>query len=83
MTLYPRRLMEKQKLNESTVPIIDVRSKRTLEYVTDCLIKFTTRSAEKVILRSVMGNISKAIEVARILKDWFGVWYLRVYLMQI
>ena len=58
--------MDKQKLNENTVPIIDVRSKRTLEYMTDCLIKFT-RSAEKVILRSVMGNISKAIEVARIL----------------
>jgi DNA-binding protein len=54
--------MEKQKLNESTVPIIEVCGKRTLEYVTDCVIKFTTRSAEKVILRSVMGNISKAIE---------------------
>jgi hypothetical protein len=26
--------MEKQKLNESTVPIIDVRGERTLEYVT-------------------------------------------------
>ena len=66
MTLYPRRLMEKQKLNESTVPIIDVCGKRTLEYVTDCVIKFN-RSAEEVILRSVMGNISKAIEVALIL----------------
>jgi DNA-binding protein len=59
--------MEKPKLNENTVPIIDVRGKRTLEYVMDCVIKFTTRSAEKAILRSVMGNISKAMEVALIL----------------
>jgi DNA-binding protein len=81
-SLKPLELMEKQKLNESTVPIIDVRGKRTLEYVTDCVIKFN-RSAEKVILRSVMGNISKAKEVARIVKDWFWVWYLRLYLMHI
>lgn len=46
--------------------------KRTLEYVTDCVIKFN-RSAEKVILRSVMGNLSKAMEVAQILKDYFGI----------
>jgi DNA-binding protein len=45
--------------------LIDVRGKRTLEYVTDCVIKFN-RDAEKAILRTVMGNISKAIEVARI-----------------
>jgi DNA-binding protein len=48
------------------VPLIDVYGKRTLEYVTDCVIKFN-RDTEKVILRSVMGNTSKAIEVARIL----------------
>ena len=45
--MKPLRLMEKQKLNESNVPIIDVRGKRTLEY--------------------------EAVEVARILKNWFGI----------
>lgn len=46
--------------------IIDVRGKRALEYMTDCVIKFN-RGTEKIILRSVMGNMSKAIEVALIL----------------
>jgi hypothetical protein len=49
------------------VPLIDVTRQENIRVCDNYVIKFTTRSAEKAILRSVMGNISKAIEVALIL----------------
>jgi DNA-binding protein len=48
--------------------IIDIVNFNTLEYVFECLSKFNA-GVEKVILRAYGGNISKGIEVARILQQ--------------
>ncbi len=52
--------------------IVDVCGKRTLEYVAESLARFN-RGADTVILRSISGNVSKAMEVAQILDDGFDI----------
>jgi DNA-binding protein len=51
---------------------LDVCGKSTLEYVAESLARFN-RGADEVILRSVAGNASKAMQVARILSEGFGI----------
>lgn len=53
-------------------PIMDICGKRTLEYVAESLARFN-RGTDAVILRSISGNVSKAMEVAQILADRFDI----------
>ena len=57
--------------NHSNI-IIDVFGKRTLEYVFEVLAKFN-RGISTLTLRSLGGSISKGVEIARILKNEFGI----------
>ncbi|MEM2960555.1 MAG: hypothetical protein QW385_00530 [Thermoproteota archaeon] len=52
--------------------ILDVCGKRISEYVVSCLGKFN-RGADTVTLRAVGENISRAVEVADILSEKFGI----------
>lgn len=54
------------------IPKVDVCGKRTLEYVAESLARFN-RGADEVILRSISGNVSRAMEVAQILSDGFDI----------
>lgn len=51
---------------------LDVCGKRTLEYVAESLARFN-RGADAVILRSVAGNVPKAMQVAHILSEGFDI----------
>lgn len=54
------------------IPLIDVCNKEVIEYVSDCLSVFN-RGADTLVIRAVSGNVSKAVEVAKILSDYFGI----------
>jgi len=62
--------MEKT-LGHSVIPVVDVCGKRTLDYVIECLTKFS-RKATQLTIRAIDGSISKATIVAQILVDKFS-----------
>lgn len=63
---------------------LDVCSKRTLEYVVESLARFN-RGTGEIILRAVSGNIAKALQVAQILSDKFGIpsYSTNIYTLEI
>lgn len=57
---------------ENTKAILDICGKKTLEYVFECLARFN-RGINSITLRAIGANISKGIEIARILQKEFGI----------
>lgn len=53
------------------IPFVEVGAKRNLDYLVDCLSKFN-RGANEIVLRSVVGSVSKGMRVAQILLDSFN-----------
>lgn len=68
--------------NDQDIPIVDICGKRTLEYVVDSLIKFN-RGIDSIKIRAVGINTYKAMQVARILSNYFGANTISVDLNEI
>jgi len=62
----------KEEKMDTDMSIIDVCGKRTLEYVCDCLARFS-RGLTPITIRALGGNVSKAVEIAWILSREFGM----------
>jgi len=59
-------------MTNNNLPVIDICGKRTLEYVLECLAKFN-RGIENLRLRAIGRNITRGVEVTRILQDQFKI----------